>query len=387
MSDTPKRSKGRPKKKLTPQEEEAIRLVEQKRALKLTAAQKKYIDENWQRHDASRLTKDIFNNPNLNVKHFEGIAVKKYLDEMGYDIIAYKEEVKKQEAFGLTEDQEDFVINNFGKMSPMDIAKIIFENDKLEPLSREKRSVDAFIKKKFGAQGLANYNSDGDFIVPYNPPTHIKVATGLIRDRTGKNLPSFLELDKDDLKRVEGIIGYLNNYRFRKAIENYERPEDRDLFEATFIDYTFDKPDLIMSEVQTYINVCIDHVKMHKYERQLDSLNNRRNKEINEDRPVSQSLTEAIEKATTQYDKAASRVSKNIRDLEGTRNERMKNVVDKNRTILSLIEQMKTEEGRKRMLHIQKIQNELVAAEVKHLANAGEEIAKIMGLHENEVII
>ena len=47
---------------------------------------------------------------------------------------------------------------------------------------------------------------------------------------------------------------------------------------------------------------------------------------------------------------------------------------------------MQTEEGRKKLLHIQKIQSKLVADEVEKLSNAGEEVAKIMGLHRNEIV-
>jgi hypothetical protein len=266
------------------------------------------------------------------------------------------------------------------------MAKILFSLEVVQPLGKEKRCVDEFIKQNFGDY-IVEFDSDGEVIIPYNPPTSIQRLIPLVRNKTGKTLKNGTDLTKEDQIALEAMLGYLNNYRFKRAMENYEKPEDRELFEASFIDYTIDKPDLTQSEIQSYINVCTDQVKMHKYEKQMDALNNKRNREIRENtKQISIGLTEAIEKATQQYDKAAARVSKAIKELEGTRNDRVKNTIDKNKTLLTLIEAMQSEETRRKMLHVQKVQSQLVAIEIERVANAGEEIAKIMGIHKNEIV-
>ena len=45
----------------------------------------------------------------------------------------------------------------------------------------------------------------------------------------------------------------MHTFRFNHQINNYETQNDRDLFESSFIRYTYDKPDLTQEEVDQYI--------------------------------------------------------------------------------------------------------------------------------------
>ena len=70
-------------------------------------------------------------------------------------------------------------------------------------------------------------------------------------------------LDKDKLtakqkKELISLISYLHTFRFLHQIGTYGTEEDRELFESSFIRYSYDKADLTQEEVNAILTILGD---------------------------------------------------------------------------------------------------------------------------------
>ena len=82
--------------------------------------------------------------PYLDGRSKEGKAVKAFLATREIKPLAsHQYQPKKIE---LTEDYKEFINNNFGMMSSVEMARILFKNNELPNLSAESRSVDEYVK-------------------------------------------------------------------------------------------------------------------------------------------------------------------------------------------------------------------------------------------------
>jgi hypothetical protein len=247
----------------------------------LTDQQKEFIDKYHANFKTLKaITQRTFDDESLDGRSQQGYAIKRYMREKKYKIITTGDTVPRDSNTILTEEQKIFIINNAKTCSPMEMARILFDNPSLAPLGKEKRAVDEFLRTITKRDDPVINDETGEFFHPYEAPQSVHRLIPIVREKTGRNIKNGDELSREDRISLDALLVYVNNYRYKRAIENYETQEDRNLFEASFIDYTIDKPDLTQAELQSYINVCTDQVKMHKYERQLDRLNNKRNEEL-----------------------------------------------------------------------------------------------------------
>ena len=111
--------------------------------------------------------------PRLDGRSKEGKAVKAFLATREIKPLAsHQYQPKKIE---LTDEQKEFVDNNFGMMSSVEMARILFDNNELTNLNQEPRAVDEYVKTLNSA---AAFQSDSQ--IPeahYSPPktTHAAI--------------------------------------------------------------------------------------------------------------------------------------------------------------------------------------------------------------------
>ena len=153
----------------------------------------------------------------------------------------------------LTDSMKEFILNNGHAMTDQDIARIIFEDNTLTNLHKETRLITEFKQEQGISQSsLLPANSNPVPLEEYKPPRTIN----LIISRINKYVLDGIDKDKvtsTQRKDMESLIGYLHTYRFLHHISNFESQIDRDLYESSFIRYTYDKSDLTQEEVDQYI--------------------------------------------------------------------------------------------------------------------------------------
>ena len=180
-------------------------------------------------------------------------------------------------------------------------------------------------------------------------------------------------IDKDKLtarqrKEIESLIGYLHTYRFLHQINGYDSQVDRDLFESSFIRYTYDKQTspkkklistscFFWSSIASNIQRRVEHLQGL-----LDDAAN-----DTEGRRISMSLVEAIGKAQNDYHQSIGRQNKLLSDLKEKRSDRLKNQIKENASIINLVQMWKEEESRKKLIQLAELRKQVVKEEVKNI--------------------
>ena len=163
---------------------------------------------------------------------------------------------------------------------------------------------------------------------------------------------------------------------------------DRELFESSFVRYTFDKCDLTQEEVDKYIVLSIEVVIAANIQRRVEHLQGLLEDTANdtEGRRISMALVEAISTAQTEYNQCVNRQQKLLESLKQKRSDRLKSQIKENASIINLVELWKEEESRKKMIQIAEARKEQVKKEIGNLSDMEDIRAKILGISEDEVL-
>ena len=184
------------------------------------------------------------------------------------------------------------------------------------------------------------------------------------------------------------LIRYLHIFRFLHHINNLSTNTDRDLYESSFIRYTYDKPDLSQEEVDQYIVLSAESVIASNIQRRVEHLQGLLDNAAadTEGRRISMSLVESINTAQNEYHQSVNRQHKLLDDLKEKRSSRLKNQLKDNASILNLVEMWKDEETRKKMIVLAEKRKEALKEEIGKLSNMEEIKSRILGLTEGEVL-
>lgn len=315
----------------------------------------------------------------------EGRAVKKFLATR--QIVADGAHVyKPKDKIGLTEEHKEYISNNAGMMSPVEIARIIFKDNKITNLNQEARAVSDYINtldNKIVYQGAASEVPESS---EYKPPKTMLRMTQRINKYVHEGL------EENNLKArqkagVRALIGYIHTYRFNHQINNYETQNDRDLFESSFIRYAYDKPDLTQEEVDQYIVLSSEVVISANIQRRKERLTAMLDAVVEDtDGRASMSLVEVIGKVETEYNQSVNRQQKLLESLKEKRSDRLSKQIKENASILNLVQVWKDEESRKKMIHLAEMKKEIIKEEVDRLSSMDEVRCRILGLGEDEAL-
>lgn len=357
--------------------------------IELTQEQKDIIILTWNdRKDnppsLQELTQIVFPEiPNIDGRSKYGKSVKNFLASRDLKVKT-KSEYTPKDRIPLSQEQKDYIVNNAAMMTPVDLARELFNNHGLNNLSIEARSIQEYLdtlpKQIQNSTGLPEEDQED-----YKPPKNLERAIVRV------NKYVLNGLDKDKLtarqkKDLNALISYLHTYRFLHQIETYSNNIDRDLFESSFIRYTYDKPDLTQEEVDQYIVLATEVVISSNIQETIATLQDQIDQEINSGSKIPMPLVEAVTSARTEYNQCVTRQQKLLNDLKVKRSERLSNQVKDNASILNLVQMWKDEETRKEMIKMADMRREILKGEVGRLSSMDDVKARIFGLTEEEVL-
>ena len=298
-------------------------------------------------------------------------------------------EYQGRDDVSLSDEMKEYIVNNGHAMSDLDVAKIIFDDNTLTNLHKETRLVSDYRQSQGIEQSLLvpSQTNDVPSQAEYKPPRTIN----LIISRVNKYVLDGINKDKltaRQRKEIESLIGYLHTYRFLHQINGYDSQVDRDLFESSFIRYTYDKADLTQEEVDQYIVLASEVVIASNIQRRVEHLQGLLDDAANdtEGRRISMSLVEAIGKAQNDYHQSVGRQNKLLSDLKEKRSDRLKNQIKENASIINLVQLWKEEESRKKLIQLAELRKQVVKDEVKNISSMDEVKARILGISEDEVL-
>jgi len=354
--------------------------------LELTDNQKKQILEEWNSRKTNppslaELTKLIFGE-GLDGRSQQGKAIKIYLSSR--QIIPKKShEYEAKGLIELTEEQKEYISHSCSTMTSVEIARIIFKNNQLTNLNQETRTVSEHIKTLDTKIVYADPNDvpEGN----YKPPATFNRCLSRVNKYVHEGLDES-KLTGKQKRDVQSLIGYLHTYRFLHQINTYQDEQERELFESSFIRYTYDKNDLTQEEVDQYIVLSTEVIISSNIQETIAILQIQMDEAVQAGEKISMSLVEAISTSRNEYNQSVGRQQKLLQDLKVKRSDRLSKQVKENASILNLVELWKEEESRKEMLKLAEMRKELLTKEIERLSTIDEIKARIMGISINEVL-
>lgn len=327
---------------------------------------------------------------NLDGRTKEGRLVKEFLGTVNMNATPAHQYQPVPEIV-LTEEQVEFTINHASTMKAHEITRVIFANNELSHMSQECRAVIKCLEeaKEAGAVPELFEEDNDDVSADYKAPKTFDRMLGRINKYINP------ALDKNKLttrqkKEIEGLIGYINTYRLLHIINTYDSNTDRDLFESSFIRYTYDKIDLLQEEVDQYIVLSAEVVISSNIQRRVETLQTLLDEAASsgdgESTRISMSLVEAINTAQTEYNQCVNRQQKLLDSLKQKRSDRLSKQIKENASILNLVQMWKDEESRIKLIKLAELRKKAISQEVEKLSTMDEVKARIMGLSEDEAL-
>jgi hypothetical protein len=347
----------------------------------LTEKQKQFIRDNYMNMpDLNELTRNCFDNPELDGRKKEGRLVRQFLIDNNFQYLTTKK--VKSDEIELTNSQKEFILMQAqAGLSSLRIAEIIFKDREVKKLGLEQRAVLDYIRSVNPDFVIGNENAA---LTEYIPPKAFSRVLKKINDATG------LTLEENKISRqykicVDKLGINLSNSRFVAIMNNYLSMKDRLLFEEEFIRLTWDKPDLSADELNLYMNVCKEIINLEVIGKHLNKLNEQF-EEIEDQQDMSVRLAEIIKAKSGEYHQCEGRIENLTKKLQGDRAERMKSRHKENASIISLVQMFQDEEERKNMVRIAEMQKELISEEANRLESMGEWKARVLGISKDDVI-
>jgi hypothetical protein len=353
----------------------------------LTEEQKLLILKEWNGRASNppsllELTKMAFPSvENIDGRSKEGRAVKAFLatrqiKARGSHEYQYKEKIE------LSPEQKEYAANNASMMKAYEIARILFNNPSITHLSQESKSIHDYIKS-LGPQVNSFDEEQNSASEDYRPP---KTEERMI-SRINKYVLEGVDKEKLTAKQkkdITSLIGYLHSFRFIHQINSYGDLVNRELFESSFVRYTYDKNDLTQEEVDQYIVLSTEAVISSNIQKTIQMLQNQIDTEVQSTGKIPMTLVEASNTARTEYNQSVNRQQKLLNDLKEKRSDRLKNQIKENASILNLVQLWKEEESRVKLIKLAELKKQSVKQEVERLTSLDEIKCRILGLSEDE---
>lgn len=304
----------------------------------------------------------------------EARLIKKFLAENKF-------EKTSQPKIELSEIQKEFIRNNATQINnPLEITRILFENASLNTPSAEYKAVVAYLRT------LPVDSNKGYDEKDFQPPKNISEACSLLNECIS-NKYDIRSLKPSQKRQLESLINYLSLFSYSTKYNKFTKAEEKRLFHTTFIRYVYDKTDLTEEEVDKYITVANLTVDSYRQEQLVNILQNRlENVSEDTDGKISIGLTEALDKVNKNRDNILKNLSSSLKELVGTRNDRIKEKGSNNASILNLVEDVKKEESRKRLAQMLMHKNQKLDSEIERIASMDEIRARILGISKEETL-
>lgn len=368
--------------------------------IELTDEQKAYIDANWDKQDLLTLTRNVFNNQELDGRSTQGRSVKAYIANQGNEVKTVADKPKKG-PYMLTDAQKQSVVSLLNTETPppvKEIFKMLFPDIKsYTPLCAEYQALSRFVKS-------VNEEAMDIWEEPvlerrYKGPTGLQNVIGIVNRYVSNPVdPSRALYDVNTIKpgqekNLKALLSYMRSTKFILQASQYERKADRDLFESTFVRFVQDKAvDLIPEEVDMYIAAASETVQVaqiergiQKQERLIEECLEGQDEDGSRAR-LSMSLVESVNSLREKLDKSKGRLKGLIESVSGSRSKRIDNKTNKNDHLGNLLAIWADPETRQRLIELGMKEHEQDKNEYARIRDAEDSWALIAGMDENEAI-
>lgn len=286
----------------------------------------------------------------------------------------------------LTDEMKEYILNNCATMGVMEMAREIWGNPRIGPNTIEVRLVKEFIKNEVPKEVLYDKGEnldDGQYTAPK------QVSHVLKRIKNYVSVAETWELDKlspIQKKCCIALSHYLHDLRFARQINSYEKQEDKKTFEAEFVKFTYDKPELTQEEISQFISLCSFVVMEFNIKSHIERLQSQIEAEYDENNKVSGNLIDALESARTDLNNCVIRQKDLYNNLTQKRSDKISKELKDKESLLNLINAWRQYDSRQRMLTLAKEKKDILRKEIHELENLDEIKMRILGMSVDEIL-
>jgi len=290
----------------------------------------------------------------------------------------------------LTEDQKEYIRNNMGGSSPLEMAKVLFGNDNIMVGSPQCRMIVSYCREIDPSFRRGEEWVDG----PYEPPSDMKQLVPKVNryavnpKKDGKPIYDYANLSNNDRKQLQGLLSYMKMVLYRIEGNKYIRRDDRELFESTFIAVCWDKPDLLSEEVIQYISFAAETVRRTQIERTIAQLDERMQSVL--ETPGAKIQFNEVEFLNAVREKANASMKQSaslLKTLVGDRAKRLNDKIQASASLHNLVERWKHEEDRKKIIQMnERKQKAALKQEIERLSDMDSLKAEIFGLSKDDIL-
>jgi hypothetical protein len=347
----------------------------------LSKEQKQFIIDNFNKTpDLIELTRQVFDNEELDGRTKEGRAVRKFLVERGLKFNTTQKQKKEEIEF--SQEQKEFMIQYAKEgMTAYEISKILFPEVNVTNLSKEVTEVAKFIED---VDFRLMHPSENALNAQYFPPKSNSRVIKKINEYCQEEIDE-KQVSRGEMDNIESTMKFLAAPRFIQVINTYTSVDDRKLFEAEYTRSVWDKPDLTSDELNLYINVCMDYIHLKNISKAINKLN-RMFEDCEDQQDMTVRLAELLKTKSEEYNQCEKRQETLIARLNGDRKERIKNKHKDNASILSLVRLFQNEADRNRMIDMAEKQKMLIAQEVDNIERMDVWKARVLGIAKDDVL-
>lgn len=358
----------------------------------LTQEQIDFIKLNWTM-DIRELTRIVFKNPDLDGRSVECKAVKIQLSLIGKGDapkVPEEDKIRAEVDFaGLSEAQRDYVKNNMEVSSDLEMARILFGEAHLPIGSPECRMITAYCRYID-----PNYKKNEELVTDdYKIPKSIDELIVRVNryainpKKDGKPIYDAKNLSNNDKKQLQALLSYMQLTLFKIEASKYERKNDRELFESTFISVCWDKPDLLTEEVLQYVAFSGETVKYTQIERTVNKLDARLHAMLETEGSIKQPEVELLNSVREKSNVSMKQSAQLLKTLVGDRSKRLNDKIQSNASMHNLVQMWKREEDRRKIIAMnQKKEKAALRLEIERLSDMDALKAEIFGLDKDDIM-
>lgn len=377
---------------------------EAKPPIVFTPEQLACIEQNW-KMEPLELAKLVFNDPTITRRDHKFNCVRRQIanvnrkDTMGFSVSTLDSPGRQFASLevvtgvDLTEDHKEYIRNNYANASgPWELAKVIFGDPNLAFASKQTRAVSSYLKTID-----PNYKKNDELAddEDYEAPRGVKelvqrmTVYGMNLKDGNKPLFDINNLSPNDVKQLNTLLGYMGLPLFKIQATKYVRKIDRVLFESTFIWLCWNKTDLTSEEVHQYVAFAGETVKSNQIERTVQLLDERLNGMLSgaADSKLNMAEIELLNSVREKANASMKQQAALLKSLVGDRSKRLAEKIQSSASMHQLVEAMRREEDRKKVLRLAEKYRTGLKQEVERLSSMDALKAEIFGVSAENILI
>lgn len=364
--------------------------------IELTEAQKALVLANVKTMRLGELTALVFPGAKPDGRTTEGKSIQAYLAGLDQRSETSKDPVGPSE---LTDPQRamiDVLLKEGRVKSSIELAKLVFPDVTVKPLSREWRAVYAYVKERYPDSFSVTEEPVAD--VQYEPPDRMQTLIGVVNvyvptGEAQRKTYNPATLKVSDERNLKALMSYLRNYTLKYQASSYDKEVDRHLFLSTFIRWTHDKADLTQMEQDSMVSAAAERVTVAQLDREIQDIKRYHESIMAGDvidaagkaKRYGMAEVEQISQTRLRHDASKGRLEKLMSGLEEARSKRLGQRDERNNSILNLFDAFRDDPTwRAAIIGVGQREKDEDAAEVARLKDMDDVIALITGQSEEE---